>query len=225
MSPTAHQNAAASRIRRQRVRARRLAAGDVRFGAEGKGIGDPASSPPRAGSPTRRIAEDLAAMVRDLDRRGELEGLTLQQRREVVDAARDAMRTQLRQREVNDRIGPLLTLDRTRAYLGVGSRQAVDGRVKRHTLLRVVTADGVSLFPEFQFARGRVKPALPRLYDVLLGSGADPWTVVYWLTAPVGAGGGTRALDVVDSGDEDAIADLLDQARRDAAGWSDAVAR
>jgi hypothetical protein len=220
--PTAHRNAATARIRRQQVRARRLAAGDVRFDAAGKQIG--AAAPPVDSSP-RKIARELTAMVRELDRRGELEGLTLQQRREVVDAAREAMRTQLRNREINERIGPLYTLDRTRRYLGVGSRQAVDGRVKRRTLLRVVSADGVSLFPALQFAHGTVKPALPPFLDVLLGSGADPWTALYWLTAPARGQDGPSVMEVIDSGDQDAIADLLDQAARDAAGWSGALAR
>ena len=220
--PTAHRNAATARIRRQRVRARRLAAGDVRFDAAGKQIGG--AAPPASSSP-RKIARELTAMVRELDRRGELEGLTLQQRREVVDAAREAMRTQLRNREINERIGPLYTLDRTRRYLGVGSRQAVDGRVKRRTLLRVVSADDVSLFPALQFAHGTVKPVLPPFFDALLGSGADPWTALYWLTAPVRDQDGPSVMDVIDSGDQDAIADLLDQAARDAAGWSDALAR
>ncbi|GAA4377005.1 hypothetical protein [Paeniglutamicibacter cryotolerans] len=136
--------------------------------------------------------------------------------RATVNAMADAV---LRANRINDRLGAFYTTDRVRKVLGDVSRQAVSERVKNHRLLRVKTADGVVLFPAFQFINGAVAPGLQHLLSVLLGTGVDGWTVTYWLTARLAQLGESTALEVLASGDSDRIAELGKLAATDAAGW------
>lgn len=140
--------------------------------------------------------------------------------RATVNAMADAVLTANR---INDRLGAFYTTDRVRKVLGGISRQAVSERVKNDRLLRVTTADGVVLFPAFQFANGAVVPGLQKLLKVLLGTVVDGWTVAYWLTARLAQLGETTALDVLASGDTDRIAELEKLAADDAAGWQTAA--
>ncbi|GHS87315.1 hypothetical protein AGMMS50218_08910 [Actinomycetota bacterium] len=81
-------------------------------------------------------------------------------------------------------LGPFHTTDGVRHLLGGVSRQAVFDRVRRGTLLQVRTADGVSLYPAFQFEGAEVSP---RLRDVLVqfrSVPVDGWAVGAWLVAP-----------------------------------------
>ena len=120
---------------------------------------------------------------------------------------------------INDRIGAFYTTDRVRKMLGGISRQAVSDRVRNDRLLRVTAADGVLLFPAFQFNNGAVVSGLQRLLKVLLSDGTNGWTVTYWLTARIGQLGESSPLDVLASGDADRIAELERIAGEDAAGW------
>lgn len=124
---------------------------------------------------------------------------------------------------INDRLGAFYTIDRVRQELGGVSRQAVNERVKGRRLLRVETADGKFLFPAFQIADGGVPHRLRDVLKVLLASGADGWTVAYWLTARAEHFGGRTALDLLSTGDEDRIDDVVALAAHDAAGWTSAT--
>lgn len=136
--------------------------------------------------------------------------------RATVNAMADAV---LKANRINDRLGAFYTTDRVRKVLGGISRQAVSERVKNDGLLRVTTADGVVLFPAFQFAHGALAPGLRKLLNLLLGTGVDGWTVAYWLTARQAQLGEATALDVLASADTDRIAELHKLAAEDAAGW------
>lgn len=116
-----------------------------------------------------------------------------------------------------DRIGPFYSSRRVESLLGV-SRQAVSERARNHRLLRVTTSDGVKVFPSFQFKTSGLRSNLVPLLKVLPGSGADPWTVAYWLTAPQANFNDRTAVEIVDAG-EDAQRILLTLARDDAAAW------
>lgn len=85
-------------------------------------------------------------------------------------------------------------------------------------LLRVTTSDNVTLYPSFQFRGGRVPEALVDLIKIL-GAHADGWTVATWLNARISRFDRATALDVVDSGDVDRLAELRDLALEDASGW------
>lgn len=131
-----------------------------------------------------------------------------------IHAMRDAFQSAGR---VNDRIGPFYTSGRVERLLGV-SRQAVSERARRDRLLRVTTSDGVKVFPAFQFTATGVRSNLVPVIETLLNSGADPWTVAYWLTAPMNSFDGRTAVEVVGDG-ADARRRLLMQAADDAASW------
>src|SRR5690625_4864220 len=87
---------------------------------------------------------------------------------------------------LNARFGPFFTRARVKQLLNITDAE-LDRLVTAHHLLAPVTADGVQVFPKFQFdteqkqAREHLRPLL----EILLGSGADAWTVTYWLTAPL----------------------------------------
>jgi hypothetical protein len=121
---------------------------------------------------------------------------------------------------ISDRLGAFYSLNRVAELLGGVGRKAVSERARSHRLLRVTTSDGVMVFPAFQFAHSRVRSNLIPLLEVLLGSGADPWTVAYWLTSPLDSFNGRTALEVVDFG-TDAQRRLINLARRDAAAWKE----
>src|SRR5699024_362178 len=114
-------------------------------------------------------------------------------------------------------VGPFYSTERVAHLLGDISRQAVSERARNHRLLRVTTADGLMVFPAFQFTGTAVRTNLVPLLQILLGSGADPWTVAYWMTAPQEELGGKTALAVLDF--EDEARRLQEIAKRDAAAW------
>lgn len=81
----------------------------------------------------------------------------------------------------NERIGPVYRTSAVATLLAT-SRQAVDERRRRGTLLACRTADDVWVFPAFQFEGRAVRPELVRLLR-MLGAEEDGWTIAAWLTA------------------------------------------
>lgn len=131
----------------------------------------------------------------------------------TVRAMRDAASAVNR---INDRIGPFYSSKRVEKLLGA-SRQAVSERARKNRLLRVTTADGVKVFPAFQFTSSSVRYNLVPLFEELL-SATDPWTVAYWLTAPQPGFNGKTALELVDSSEENRVR-LHEAARADTEAW------
>lgn len=85
-------------------------------------------------------------------------------------------------------VGPVYTSQGLQRWLGV-SRQAISQHVQARRILRLTTADGVSVFPSFQFDEGGGR--LPHLNDVLdaLAEGVDDaWTWAGWLNTPNSTG-------------------------------------
>lgn len=80
-------------------------------------------------------------------------------------------------------VGPVHTTKSVMARLGIPSRQAVNDRVRRRTLLGLKTADNHVVYPAFQFARRTVLAGLSDILGVLEDS-ADDWTIASWLVAP-----------------------------------------
>src|SRR5262245_949204 len=83
--------------------------------------------------------------------------------------------------EFDDAVGPFLTVDGVRKRLG-GSRRRVDALADENGLLRVVTSDGVTLFPALQFDGGRLVAGLRHVLEAF--GAADPWMVTTWLATP-----------------------------------------
>ncbi|MDQ0277447.1 hypothetical protein QO003_001750 [Arthrobacter silviterrae] len=163
-----------------------------------------------------RVLDGVGRRLDQMVASNEVNDFSGESERATVNAMADAV---LATNRINDRLGAFYTTDRVRKVLGGVSRQAVSERVKNDRLLRVKTADGVFLFPAFQFANGAVVPGLQKLLEVLLGTGVDDWTVAYWLTARMAQLGETTALEVLASGDSDRIAELEKLAADDAVGW------
>lgn len=163
-----------------------------------------------------RVLDGVGRRLDQLVAAHEVTDFSADTERATVNAMTDAVQTANR---INDRLGAFYTTDRVRKILGGISRQAVSQRAKSNRLLRVTTADGEKLFPAFQFKDHDVVPGLQDLLKVLLDSGVDGWTVAYWLTARIGQLGEATALEVLESGDVDRIAELKTLAADDAAGW------
>src|SRR5690625_3245394 len=102
---------------------------------------------------------------------------------------------------LNARFGPFVTRARVKQRLNI-TDAALDELVSAHHLLAPVTADGVQVFPEFQFdtEQKQSREHLRPLLEILLGSGVDVWTITFWLTAPLPEFEHLRAVDVIDQG-------------------------
>lgn len=116
--------------------------------------------------------------------------------------------------------GPFYDTTGLRSWLGV-TRQALDSRVRHHTLLALTTGDGSRVYPAWQWRTD--KSTIPHLAEVLqplLRGAPDPWTVALWMTAPVDWGNGDElpAWQWLDQDNDPQP--ILDEARADAARWA-----
>ncbi len=129
-------------------------------------------------------------------------------------------RSLLEQQNLNQRLGTFYTAERARKELGGISRQALSDRVKRKNLLRVVSSEGIHLYPAFQFQGGKVSPRLIRTLHTFFDHTDDPWIVQYWLTAPQEAFDGRTGVEILESGYDAEVEELLELAISEARVWS-----
>lgn len=81
-------------------------------------------------------------------------------------------------------VGSVYTTQGLRRLLGGVSRQAIDDRIARGTLLCLTTVDHHRVFPASQFdAHNRQLPGLAEILGQLRPV-ADDWTVAAWLACP-----------------------------------------
>lgn len=86
----------------------------------------------------------------------------------------------------NKVLGPFYGTSQVARILGGISRQAIADRRERRTLLGLKTADGVVVYPMFQFDEGhRVLPGLAEILQLFRGSEVDDWTLAGWLASPL----------------------------------------
>ena len=112
-------------------------------------------------------------------------------------------------------IGGVYTSKGLQEWLWI-TRQAVSQLVQERKILRLTTADDVSVFPAFQFDdSGTRLPHLKEVLDVLAHGIDDPWTWAAWLNTP-DSFGQTHA-EKMRLGDWELV---HEQAREDAAAWS-----
>lgn len=116
-------------------------------------------------------------------------------------------------------LGPLLTTGEVAALLGVGSRQAVNDRVRRRRILAVPTGDRELAYPSFQFSdSGEPYPAVARVLEAMAPAGLSPHTEASWfVTGQPALDGATPAAWMLAGGDPDV---LVTAARRSAARLS-----
>jgi hypothetical protein len=117
-------------------------------------------------------------------------------------------------------LGPFYSTTGLARVLGGVSRQAVDERRRRRTVLALRTADGAWVYPAFQLdGHNRVVAGLADVLDRFRpDTPDDEWMVASFLAAPQpGLGGRTIVEHLRDGGDRRAVVDLAeDRATR----WS-----
>jgi hypothetical protein len=127
---------------------------------------------------TRQFRADLAALVSAHERAGN-------EAREVLGdpaefATRAVQATAPLPSPWNELVGPFTRSEGVQARLGI-SRQAVASKATRRRLLRVVSADGVHLYPVWQFSGKSVLNGLPPVLALFPEAAVDGWTVAGWL--------------------------------------------
>jgi hypothetical protein len=91
----------------------------------------------------------------------------------------------------NDLVGPFYSTNQVAKICGGISRQALADRRERRTILGLKTADGVIVYPMFQFDdKNRVVSGLPEVLQCFRGVDVDDWTLAGWLVSPSRALGG-----------------------------------
>jgi hypothetical protein len=96
----------------------------------------------------------------------------------------------------NDLLGPFYSTNQVAKICGGVSRQALADRRERRTLLGLKTADGVIVYPTFQFdEKNRVLSGLPDVLQCFKGVEVDDWTLAGWLASPSRALGGQSVVD------------------------------
>ena len=117
-------------------------------------------------------------------------------------------------------LGPFYSTAGIARVLGGVSRQAVEERRRRRTILALRTSDGVWVYPAFQLdERNRVTRGLAEVLDRFRPQTSDDeWMVASFVAAPQpGLGGGTIAEHLAAGGD---LAPVLDLADERAARWA-----
>ena len=117
----------------------------------------------------------------------------------------------------DDLLGPFYTTSEVSRRLGGISRQALADRRERRTILALKTADGVLVYPAFQFGEGnQVIGGLAEALQSFRGAEVDDWTVAAWLVGRSRSLGGRSPIDWLREGRDPAtvLALARDAARR-----------
>src|SRR3954465_11322221 len=113
------------------------------------------------------------------------QGRSLEKIGRPEDVARRMLATVPEPSRWDDLLGPFYGGGQVAKLLGGISRQAVADRRERRTLLGLKTADGVVVYPTFQFDdRNQVLPGLAEILQAFRDSAVDDWTLAGWLVAP-----------------------------------------
>ncbi|HUP23899.1 MAG TPA: hypothetical protein VNB06_13265 [Thermoanaerobaculia bacterium] len=129
----------------------------------------------------QRFARTLAGVVADYRRRGRSPSELLGEPEAFGERAVAAQAPA--PSPWDDLVGPFLRCEGVEARLGI-TRQAVAARAARRRLLRMVTADGVHLYPTWQFADGGLVPGLDEVISLFAEEAVDGWTLAGWLRTP-----------------------------------------
>jgi hypothetical protein len=130
---------------------------------------------------TQRFRQALAARVAAHERAGNEVWHVLGDPDELAERAVQA--TVPEPSPWNELIGPFTRTEGVQARLGI-TRQAVASKAARRRLLRVITADGLHLFPIWQFGPTGVVAGLPDVLALFDENAVDGWTLAGWLRTP-----------------------------------------
>lgn len=114
-----------------------------------------------------------------------------------------------------DLVGPFYDTSGVRAMLAT-SRQSINQRTQRGTLLGVQTSDGAWLYPTFQFAGKTLRPELVSVLRLLRDQ--PRWSVAVWLRGPTEDLDGQSPEQWLDTQQDPAIVERL--ARQTAHRWA-----
>lgn len=125
-------------------------------------------------------------------------------------------------RDLDDAIGPFYDTTGLRNWTG-SSRQAIDGKRKRNSLIACQLEGRDWVYPSWQFDdEGSPRRDLVAIWRTLRGPverpNADPWTCALWLRTPHPDLNDSTPVDWLSSGGDVGAVDAL--ARRDAARWA-----
>lgn len=81
-------------------------------------------------------------------------------------------------------IGALYSTAATCEYLGGITRQALNDRINKHTILRLKDGAGRNGYPIFQFSNGTVDPYILQIVQTLLDGHFSEWQTALWITTP-----------------------------------------
>lgn len=133
-----------------------------------------------------------------------IEDLVLEDARESP-MARARLRGIRRKREVLETEGGFVGTAEAAEILGGISKQAVDKRRERQTILALPRGGGEYAFPLWQFDEGTKDGLLPGLTKLLRSfSVEDPWMRAEFMLAPNNRLGGKRPLDALREGEVEA---------------------
>lgn len=110
-------------------------------------------------------------------------------------------------------IGPFTRSKGVQARLGI-TRQAVAAKASRRRLLRVVTSDGVHLYPLWQFDGNHILTGLPEVLALFPEDTVDGWTLAGWLRTPEPELGGSSPMDVIKGGEPSRVLAVARMAAR-----------
>lgn len=104
-------------------------------------------------------------------------------------------------------LGPMLTTRQVAELLGVGSRQAVHDRVRRHRILALPTQERDLAYPAFQFTeKGEPHPAIGMLLPVFDEASLSVHTAASWFcTAQAALDGATPAVWMAEGRDTERL--------------------
>lgn len=111
-------------------------------------------------------------------------------------------------------IGDLYTTAAVCTYLGDITRQALNDRINKKTILRLKDGKGRNGYPGFQFANGTVDPSVQKIIQTLLKGGFDEWRTAFWITNPSLLYNGLSALEYMKESKEH-FEEVLDHALAD----------
>jgi hypothetical protein len=103
----------------------------------------------------------------------------------------------------DDLLGPFYSGNQVAKLLGGISRQAVADRRERRTLLGLKTADGLIVYPTFQFDhRNEILAGLPEILQCFRGGVVDDWTLAGWLVSSMATLGGRSVIEAIRDGED-----------------------
>jgi hypothetical protein len=165
-----------------------------------------------------RVAEELARRVETLQRNGH-EAADLGDPDELADRMLAAVPAPSPWRD----LGPFYSTSGLARVLGGVSRQAIEERRRRRTILALRTADDVWVYPAFQLdERNRVLAGLTQVLDRFHPETPDDeWMVAAFIAAPQpGLDGRSIAEHLRQGGDLAAVLALADERARRWATWA-----